>query len=484
MLERLTQHSAISIEELLESMLKATSNGILCFETVRDDAGEVRDFRCVFINDIGAQALGGDVEAFLGVNMSALEVFHPIEQFAGQLKQVLADGRLLTFEHLAESSQRYFRVTAVRIRDGVTLNMQDITVLREVQQEMETEEIKYRRLFEESIDAICLIDEHFNIREANSSCLDMLHYTWQDLHCISLSDLVGDEAAFDLFRKTLATKGKVEEFELSLQTKSGKAKPSLLNGVVIEDDQGHPLYLLVIRDLTKRKQTERDLLRAEKLSMTGKIARTIAHEVRNPLTNLTLVIDQLKDEVAEHSEDADMYFEIIDRNIDRIGKLIADLLNSSKPRALTLVQQSLNKLVMEALDLVRDRITLREMSLVLSLTEEPNELPLDADQFKVALLNLLINAIEAMEVGKGQLLVTTECLEDQVLLSIQDNGVGMSDDELNQLFEPYFTGKKQGTGLGLTTVQNIIHSHHGRINVDSEVGAGTTFSITFPIAKV
>ena len=105
---------------------------------------------------------------------------------------------------------------------------------------------------------------------------------------------------------------------------------------------------------------------------------------------------------------------------------------------------------------------------------------LDKDQFKIALLNLFINAIEAMEPSKGVLLVATAKTNDHLLLSISDNGKGISEEDLRHLFEPFFTGKSEGTGLGLTTVQNIIHSHKGNIYVESELGKGTVFSLKFP----
>ncbi|MFT7270292.1 MAG: two-component system, sporulation sensor kinase E, partial [Roseivirga sp.] len=237
----------------------------------------------------------------------------------------------------------------------------------------------------------------------------------------------------------------------------------------------------VIKDVTRKKKADQEILWAEKLSMTGKIARSIAHEVRNPLTNLSLALEQLKDEVPEDIEDAELYFNIIKRNADRIGTLVTELLDSSKPKSLQLKGQSLNDVVLESMALVSDRIKLQNMTLVQNYHTSLPMIALDRDQIKIALLNIFINAIEAMKPDIGELRVTTYQEENEIVLEVSDNGKGIPKENLGKLFEPFFTAKKGGMGLGLTTFQNIIQSHLGKVRVTSELGFGTSFFISFPI---
>jgi signal transduction histidine kinase len=239
-------------------------------------------------------------------------------------------------------------------------------------------------------------------------------------------------------------------------------------------------YLGVIRDITRKKRAEKQLLQAEKLSMTGKIARSIAHEVRNPLTNLSLALEQLKDEV-DNTDDADLYFDIIKRNAGRISKLIDDLMNSSKTREMKLEPVELDKVVNEALQLVKDRLKLKNIKLKTDLEQVNQKLNLDSEQIRNALLNLFINAIEAMEPDKGVLEISTAFNDDEAKIEVRDNGKGIPEKHLNSLFEPFFSNKEKGSGLGLVSVQNIVNAHKGNIDVSSEMGKGTTFTIYIPI---
>jgi len=396
-------------------------------------------------------------------------------------KGVVETGQNDTFEQYypGENIQRWFRVSAVKLNDGFTVTFQDISDLKEAVLQVEDKEKKYQRLFEESIDAIFLVDEKFKFLDSNPALHQLFGFKTDELDN-SLENLFYQKGDFDQFKKLLINQGKIDEMEVTLKDKQNRKKSCLINSAPILDaKKKKSTYIGVIRDMTKRKLADRELLQAEKLSMTGKIARTIAHEVRNPLTNLTLALEQLKDEVPQEVEDAELYFNIISRNVDRISKLISDLLNSSKPKELNLQVQSLNALVTDALNLVKDRLNLQSINLKEKYDPSLPLIPLDSDQIKIALLNLFINAIEAMKPKIGELSVTTSGEDGIISLTIQDNGTGINKENLEKLFEPFFTGKKEGTGLGLTTAQNIIQSHRGKIKAESEVGLGTTFIIKF-----
>jgi signal transduction histidine kinase len=267
----------------------------------------------------------------------------------------------------------------------------------------------------------------------------------------------------------------------AFDTKNVKKRFCIINCIgTYEKTSSSYTYLGVIKDVTKRRQLNRQLVRAEKLTMTGKIARTIAHEVRNPLTNLSLALDQLKDEIEGKVEDADLYVSIIERNSNRIGDLINDLLDSSRPREVKLSKQSLKQVIESSVSIIEDRLKLKNMKLDMDLSAEIPELMIDRSQIEIALSNLFINAIEAMKEDMGVLGISVSEKDDNVMLKISDNGSGIPEEDLDGLFEPYFTSKKQGTGLGLTTVQNILNAHQASISVESELGVGTNFNIFFP----
>jgi nitrogen-specific signal transduction histidine kinase len=232
-------------------------------------------------------------------------------------------------------------------------------------------------------------------------------------------------------------------------------------GVKLEDG-----LAVTISDISKRKNALNELMTAEKLAVTGRISRTIAHEVRNPLTNINLSLDQVKNELKNPDESVQMYLDIITRNSERINRLITELLNSSKPAELRMSNYALDKLMDESLFLASDRIKLKGVTLKKNYAPQRIIVHADDDKLKTAFLNLIINAVEAMEASKG--ILTIELNEDNgtCKVIIEDNGSGIEEDNLKKLFEPFFSKKSEGMGLGLTATQNIILTHNGTIDVE------------------
>ncbi len=214
----------------------------------------------------------------------------------------------------------------------------------------------------------------------------------------------------------------------------------------------------------------------EKFTATGRIARTIAHEVRNPLTNINLASSQLKTDITDIDENSLSLFDIIERNSNRINKLISDLLNTTKFSELNFTNISVNDVLDEALIMAQDRIGLHQIT-VEKTYGATCHIIVDTEKIKVAFLNIIINAIEAMEPGKGILHIDTKTEKGKCFVTITDNGTGMDEIALSKLFEPYFTNKPNGNGLGLANTQNIIFNHKGTVHVSSIIGKGTIFNI-------
>lgn len=236
-----------------------------------------------------------------------------------------------------------------------------------------------------------------------------------------------------------------------------------------------------ITDLQTTNTELIELKRMEKFAATGRIARIIAHEVKNPLTNISLAAEQIKEQLPPE-DDTLMLFQMISRNANRINQLVSDLLASTKVSELAFENLQINPVVDETLELAKDRIELNNITVKKNYSAKLPSVSVDKAQIKIALINLIVNAIEAMQPGKGILTITTENKKGKCLITVQDNGSGMKEEDMAKLFEPYFTKKPKGTGLGLTHTQNIIISHHGSVEVESKPGTGTKFMVTLNFA--
>jgi signal transduction histidine kinase len=222
-----------------------------------------------------------------------------------------------------------------------------------------------------------------------------------------------------------------------------------------------------------------ELRNLEKYSATGRIARVIAHEVRNPLTNINLATEQLLAEI-ENTDNAQMLIAMINRNSERINQLVSDLLNSTRKSELIYSTVSLNDLLDQSISLATDRIQLKQIKVVKNYEKEICDISVDVEKLKIVFLNIIVNAVEAMD-DRGTLELSTFKKEKKCFVQISDNGKGMTKNEMDRLFEPYFTTKPNGNGLGLANSQNIVLSHRGSISGQSEEGKGTSFTITLPV---
>ncbi|HHP7242467.1 MAG TPA: ATP-binding protein [Cyclobacteriaceae bacterium] len=476
--------SSIDENELHQSVLESTFHGIMCFQAIRDEGNRIIDLEWIFINHVAEQLVDKKKNDLIGKHLLDEMPGNKDSGLFERYKNVIDSGVPKVFEHhyVHDGYDQWFKISAVKLLDGLTVTFQDMSEEKSLLKRLEKDKEKYQKLFNESIDAILLVDDEYRIREVSPSFISIFGYPSEELVCMSFEDIVSDKDKFVTLQKVVFDQRLLEDYDLVLLDRRGIKKSCVLNITTLYDDDDSTLnfYLCVIKDLTKRKKQEKELLKAEKLTMSGKITRTIAHEVRNPLTNMSLALEQLQDEIPENGE-AQAYLEIINRNAKRISSLISEMLNSSKPKELQLEKQNLITVVKEAMKLVNDRLMLNNMKLSENYQEDLPNINLDAEQIKVVLLNLSINAIEAMEPGNGLLSLSIRKNDGYVEILITDNGKGIPEDEIDNLFEPFFTMKKEGTGFGLTTVQNIIHAHQGRIDAESKVGEGTTFYVSLPI---
>ena len=350
--------------------------------------------------------------------------------------------------------------------------------------ELDEKEKKYRSLFERSIDPIFLANIDFKILDVNESFSQFFGYSGKQSLSLSLSQIFADEKDYEFLRSELNDDDQVKDFEVVLMNQRGEKKICMINCVFIPDQTSDfCCYQGIIYDLTLRKKAEKDMLVAERLSMTGKLARTIAHEVRNPLTNLNLALEHLRDEMPKDNEAVQLYSEIIERNAKRIDTLITEMLNSSKPKDLNLELADVTDILNDTILLATDSINLHQIKLEKNYAKSLPRILVDREKLKIAFLNIIVNAVDAMERGKGELRVDVQLNLSTIIVRISDNGKGIPAEDLEKLFDPFFTEKPGGMGLGLTSTKNILSSHNATVEVESTVKKGTSFIIYFKLAE-
>jgi PAS domain S-box-containing protein len=347
------------------------------------------------------------------------------------------------------------------------------------------QEIKYRLLFEESLDAVFISDEDMNFLDVNYSFRKLFNVLPEDVNKLNLMDLFKDKKKFESLKKSVLSTGYVINEDVVLKDADGSNKSCLisLNRMGLQDFQ-QPILQGIIKDITSLKQTEKELRNTEKIVLTGNMARSVAHEVRNPLTNIMLSIKQLEKKCEEVSSDNVIknYLQIAQKNAVVINTLIDEMLRASNPGEMNFKDHSLNSVLQSSVEFCKDRLNLQEVDLKENLDPSIPEIPLDFEQLKRAFTNIIINAVEAMDqTEKRLLIVTSEGHAEYISVRIEDTGSGIDESKLENLFEPFSTFKSGGMGLGLTSVQNIMNKHHAEINVNSSVGKGTVFEFIFPL---
>lgn len=238
-------------------------------------------------------------------------------------------------------------------------------------------------------------------------------------------------------------------------------------------------YVLLVRNINKQKATQKALINAERYSIQGEIARTLAHELRNPLASIGMATEVLNQKVNKtEKEQLKNYFDILLRSTKILNKLVGDLLNASNYSPTVLKNHNLGCIVESSLEKASDRIYLAGIELRKNFS---GEFPIKADKEKleIAILNILVNASEATPPENGIIEIDIKEDKSYFTLSIKDNGHGMDKEERERLFDAFYTNKKMGTGIGLNSVKNILEEHDAKIEVCSQPEEGATFKIHF-----
>jgi PAS domain S-box-containing protein len=241
--------------------------------------------------------------------------------------------------------------------------------------------------------------------------------------------------------------------------------------------------LLLVEDNTERKWMEEKFAQTEKLAATGKLAATIAHEINNPLTGIMNCINLLMDDI-DKGDPNRKYLEMADEELNRISKIVRQLLETYRPSIEQMTPLSVNEILEEVLELIKAQLVSKNIRIRRDMAPYLPKVMASREQLKEVFLNVLINAQEAMPDG-GDIFVETDRDGNEVIIKIRDTGVGISEKDIDRIFDPFYTTKKngKGTGLGLSVSYGIIQAHKGTISASSKEKEGTTITIKMPIYK-
>jgi two-component system, sporulation sensor kinase A len=343
--------------------------------------------------------------------------------------------------------------------------------------------------------AIIVTDPEGRIILFNSGAELMFQYEAKRVLGQSAWELICDEEQVDLqnplcLEASTEEKNVVQELEIKLKRADRSRFIASLATTTVETAKGHWLgRLAIIKDLTieqqqaeELRQMQQQLAHNEKIAALGRMAAQVAHEVRNPLAGLRLYALHLKSKVADKLSENEMSLvEKILKNIDHLADTTEQILNVARPLNLTFQSKRIEPIVRDCLQLVESQRKASNVEIELDLATPETTVKIDEASLRSALVNLLLNSIQAMPVG-GVLTISSRKCDQYLLLTIKDTGCGMTIEQTEKVFEPFYTTKSTGLGLGMPFAKRVIEQHHGSIRVMSRPGDGTEVEIKLPLA--
>lgn len=291
-----------------------------------------------------------------------------------------------------------------------------------------------------------------------------------------------------VFHSTDTERRYIESCEYHFRKNSGDTAVLHINASPLCDDAGKVMGMIfTVQDVTSLKEREKYLQRVNRLISLGELAAGVAHEIRNPLTGIGVVLDILRRRKELSLGDLELAEEAM-AEIDRLERIVAGLLDFARPKDFNFEASAINDVVGSMLFLIKKQCKNQNLLFNVHFGENIPAIRMDQEKIRQALLNVVINAIQAMP-GGGDLTIETSCCNDDdgrrnrgsVIVTISDTGPGIPEQHRDRIFDPFFTTHSNGTGLGLSITHSVIKEHNGTITVESEHGRGTKFTISLPI---
>ncbi|MFP5213529.1 MAG: ATP-binding protein [Acidobacteriota bacterium] len=319
-------------------------------------------------------------------------------------------------------------------------------------------------------------DMEGNIQRANEASHVILHQEE------AIGGNLNDFPCFRSIIEQLRREGSVIEREILCPLEGGETAPLLMNAALIRDGEERSTgYVLLFTDMTNIKQLEERLRRSERLAGLGRLAAGIAHEIRNPLSSIKGFATILASRFPEEDKSRTIA-DVMVQEVERLNRVVTELLDYARPTELSRRSCSCADMLRHTLSLVERDARLRNIEIASTTIPEDLTLEADPDRLSQVLLNLYLNGLQAMDHG-GTLKVEAFREDGRAVLNVTDTGHGIPSEHLPHIFDPYFTTKPSGVGLGLANVHKFVEAHGGEIEVASNPGQGTTFTIRLPLGN-
>ncbi|WP_372633348.1 nitrogen regulation protein NR(II) [Fodinibius sp.] len=353
--------------------------------------------------------------------------------------------------------------------------------------QLQATKLRYSDIIEHSAEAIISLDNEGRITSWNRGAEQMLGWERDEISGKSIAVIVPDKLIeleeLEYIDAEMQKRGYIQNFETERLTKKGEKKlVNLTESYVRNKDNETVGRSLILRDLTDVKMREEQIQQSERLATVGHMAAGVAHEVGNPLTAISSLV-----QVCQRKTDDEFIQDQLKKvreHIQRINKIVRELVDFSRPSSMQTEHVQINEVIKSAVGLLKHDARCRDTDFKLNLSDNLPSISCVPDQIHQVLVNLLLNAVDAMkETANPKVTISTLKQQNNIKLTVADVGIGIKEENQPRIFEPFFTTKDvgRGTGLGLSVSHGIINKMGGAIHAESEYGKGTTFIIKLPI---
>ncbi|MCM3587820.1 EAL domain-containing protein [Mesobacillus maritimus] len=354
----------------------------------------------------------------------------------------------------------------------------DITKRKKAEKALQESEAKYRLISENMTDIIMLLDIFGTIQYASPSLGKVMGNPLESYIGKSSFDLIHPDDKQSVimgFKKVLNTMNPLR-LEARFVNIVGKSLLFEGLGTPVLGENGDPEHFIVVgRDITEKREMEEQLSKSEKLSVVGQLAAGVAHEIRNPITSIKGFIKLLEEGIMKKE-----FFEVISKDFKQVEEILEEFINLAKPKEIQLKKVNIKNILKEVVTLIKPEANLKSVEIFQEYKQNLPQIMCDSNQIKQVFLNIIKNSIEAIP-KNGFVEIQGSIEGKNVLIKIIDNGIGISEERVQKLGEPFYSNKEKGTGLGLMICFRIVREHNGSIKVNSKENEGTTVEIRLPI---
>ena len=362
------------------------------------------------------------------------------------------------------------------------LDKLDRNKIRRIMLELSNEKELFKLVFDSMIEGVIVTNKDNKVILINNAMEEFISIPEDRIHFQELEYCNFDQEIQKILNRALEENQTILDEEVHLRRTGKTFAMSVLPLLGNNEIMGH---VIILMDITEKKMRESQLRRAESLAALTTLSAGVAHEIKNPLASIDIHIQLLNREIqklkSEEKKNIKNLLAIVKEEIDRLNSIVQDFLFAVRPMSMNLSKENINEILKDMIDFLKYELGEADIKITLDLEEDLPTVLIDSKYLKQALLNIIKNSIEAIEEGGEIRIETEETSHGDVIISITDTGEGIPENIMGKIFEPYFTTRKSGTGLGLVIVYKIIKELGGDLNIDSKVGEGTIFSLTLPV---